>query len=760
MTDSPSPIDSSFDISDVATPCTVIARSALRDHAKLEEDEEDLENEEDFTQSYKGQETDDAEQEEISNIYVDDFSKEFSECDSSVMEPLPKPQAFMRTITKVYYHVDDENIPYTADVHVPPDYITLRDVKRKLPRTNFKYYCIALDPESGLEVKAEIRDDSQRLYPLRDGRFVLYLLTIEGSVHSDTSSGRHRRKQTSSKGSSSSRDYLKAARHYDNQTPYSDVDSEASSMPTYVKKAHAFNRKQATQGYDRHQPRHILHGRQKHNHYEDSTFDITTESDEPYRDGITYYDEDYDDSQSINTDLTSVSQVHLKQKWRQQQKEMRNKYKRMPSMSTASSSFSSITESSMGVEVITVRLNLQEFPLGMIPCSRKNARGGDGGLYVGQILDRGAVALDGRIDVGDMISEINNIDISEYSDQAAVNLLKEAVATRQYVTLTIVKTSDSRKSGNAPFPRNPRAEPIRPIDTNEWLKHATNAMKAMPSISEESSSTPIPDDWPTNSSASGTPFGGGPPLIQPLTIRTDKKYVVEVMAAPGSGLEIKDREWLKLPIPMSFLGKDLINWLLDHVQGLESRKHALEFAGGMLSSGYILQVGSKKSFSEKCYYVMGKECEEYTILRAPDGTHKYAQSQTSSASAHSSNNNIFPPSMYPPTSATAAGGNHVHHRNSAVLNSIGSGYASMTSSPLPSEKPSGGNCGRTRDDQRSQTSGSSKGSSRRYVELPRKPASLGSGSGFSDQIHLDRVASRSSFRAAMSGSLRQFNIDG
>ncbi|EGT51069.1 hypothetical protein CAEBREN_20313 [Caenorhabditis brenneri] len=868
MTDSPSPIDSSFDISDVGTPATVIHKSIFRKEA--EEEDFDLETDEDYTEQYR--EHDGVDQSELSSSFlVDDYSKD---CDSSISAPIPKP-SFFRTITKViifvkveffnwvlgcitksdentakthlsakeptffcvelgpfltelfswsietskkkvvtenskssnktffprielfylnfqvYYHVDDENIPYTADIHVPPDCITLGDVKRKLPRTNFKYYCIALDPESGLEVKAEVRDDSQRLYPLRDGRFVLYLLTIEGSVHSDTSSGRHRKNKLSSKGSNSSREYLKAAHHFDNPASYSDSESQASSIPAYFKKAKAFNKRQAFQAHgtqplslfssfvsfsDRHHhhqlPRHKPHGRHHHNHYdEESTFDITTESDDHYRDGITYYDEDEDDSRSINTDLTSVSQVALKAKWRQQQREMRNKYKRMPS--TASSTLSSITESSMGVEVITVRLNIQEFPIGMVPSILTTARGDDGGLYVGQVNPRGAVALDGRIVVGDMISEINNIDLSNYSGKEAVNILKQAVTNQPYITLTVVKTGENKKAAPAVL-RNPRAEPIRPIDTNEWLKHATNAMKAMPSISEESCSTPIPDDWPTNSSASGTPFGGPPPNIHCLTVTTDKKDLVQAMMAPGSGLEIKNHEWLKILIPMSFLGKDLVDWLLDHVQGLKNRDDSCKYAGKMLKEHYIVQPNGKKKFSENCYYVVGEKCGDYTSLRGNDGDYKYAQSQTSSASGHSSNNNVFPPSMYPPPLPPSALG--AHHRNSAVLNSIGSGYASMTSSPLPtvlnsigsgyasmtssplpSEKPS--NCGRTRDDQRSQTSGSSRGSSRRYVELPRKPSSLGSGSGISDQINLDRVASRSSFRAAMSGSLRQFNID-
>ncbi|KAK6029876.1 DIX domain protein, partial [Ostertagia ostertagi] len=58
-------------------------------------------------------------------------------------------QPFPATSTKVYYHIDDEPTPYLTEVHVPPDLITLGDVKRVLMRSNFKYYCKALDQDTG-----------------------------------------------------------------------------------------------------------------------------------------------------------------------------------------------------------------------------------------------------------------------------------------------------------------------------------------------------------------------------------------------------------------------------------------------------------------------------------------------------------------------------------------------------------------------------------------------------------------------------------
>lgn len=64
----------------------------------------------------------------------------------------------------------------------------------------------------------------------------------------------------------------------------------------------------------------------------------------------------------------------------------------------------------------------------------------------------------------------------------------------------------------------------------------------------------------SNGSGGGVPQtiigpGGVFLAMQPrLDLNTDKKKVMHAIALPNSGLEIRDRTWLKIPIPMSFLG--------------------------------------------------------------------------------------------------------------------------------------------------------------------------------------------------------------
>ena len=52
------------------------------------------------------------------------------------------------------------------------------------------------------------------------------------------------------------------------------------------------------------------------------------------------------------------------------------------------------------------------------------------------------------------------------------------------------------------------------------------------------------------------PFFSGFGLDLNLTINSDMDTIIRAMAEPDSGLDIRDRIWLKMPIPRSFLGTD------------------------------------------------------------------------------------------------------------------------------------------------------------------------------------------------------------
>ncbi|KAI6184353.1 DIX domain protein [Aphelenchoides bicaudatus] len=496
-------------------------------------------------------------------------------------------------VTKVYYHIDDEPMAYVTELKVPPDKVTLGDFKQVLNRSNFKYYCKAIDSVVGTEVKCEIRDDDHTLQKSSNGHFELFLLTAEGSSHSDpTSSLRH------------------------GLVPGPAPTGNFLSTNPFRSKNH-FGHK-------------FSNGANGHRRYfDDST--IYTESE------LQAYSDDESRVSTSTDNVTSVSrQPHNYYRRRQH-----NRFRRQPSRA---STVSSMTETSLSLKIIQVKLNMETVNfLGISIVGQSSARG-DNGIYVAQIMPGGAVALDGRIEVGDMVLEVNDVSFEKFTNDQAVEFLKDAVGKRGSIKLTVAKSFDSGRNNFI----LPQREPTRPIDTRAWVQH-TNAMIGLtPSMNpipegSEDAPTPIPGQYPgvnmpvnsfvrPQSSSTATSNGSGGqntivsagqifyPFANRLDLQTDRRIVAQRMAFPNSGLEVRNRTWLKIPVPMSFLGSALVDWLIEHVDGIRDRKDARKYAGELLRDRLISHVVNKSSFTEQCYYVFGEECAEILQLRNEDGT--------------------------------------------------------------------------------------------------------------------------------------------
>ena len=88
------------------------------------------------------------------------------------------------------------------------------------------------------------------------------------------------------------------------------------------------------------------------------------------------------------------------------------------------------------------------------------------------IMKGGAVALDGRIDPGDRILQVNEIGFDNMSNDDAVRVLKEVVQNPGPIKLTVAKCwADSGNSSAKGYLTLPRAEPVRPIDLGAWVAH-------------------------------------------------------------------------------------------------------------------------------------------------------------------------------------------------------------------------------------------------------------------------------------------------
>ena len=98
-----------------------------------------------------------------------------------------------------------------------------------------------------------------------------------------------------------------------------------------------------------------------------------------------------------------------------------------PAHLSRASSISSLTDSTLSLNIITVTLNMDTVNFLGISIVGQSNQGGDGGIYVGSIMKGGAVALDGRIEPGDMILQVNDINFENMSNDDAVRVLRDVV---------------------------------------------------------------------------------------------------------------------------------------------------------------------------------------------------------------------------------------------------------------------------------------------------------------------------------------------
>ncbi|XP_036388995.1 segment polarity protein dishevelled homolog DVL-1 isoform X2 [Megalops cyprinoides] len=250
-----------------------------------------------------------------------------------------------------------------------------------------------------------------------------------------------------------------------------------------------------------------------------------------------------------------------------------------------SSSFSSITDSTMSLNIITVTLNMEKYNfLGISIVGQSNDRG-DGGIYIGSIMKGGAVAADGRIEPGDMLLQVNDVNFENMSNDDAVRILREIVSKTGPISLTVAKCWD-------PSPRSyftiPRAEPVRPIDPAAWISHTTALTGPYPHYDF--------DDLPLSVS------------------KTDMTTIVKLMQLPDSGLEIRDRMWLKITIANAVIGADVVDWLYSRVEGFKDRRDARKYASSLLKHGYLRHTVNKITFSEQCYYTFADLCQNMASL--------------------------------------------------------------------------------------------------------------------------------------------------
>uniref|UniRef100_A0A915JV86 Dishevelled n=1 Tax=Romanomermis culicivorax TaxID=13658 RepID=A0A915JV86_ROMCU len=464
------------------------------------------------------------------------------------------------------YHVDDEKLPYRTKIEYTGDYATLSDFKNALNLSKtFKL------------VKEEISDDNAKL-PTYNDRIEAWLVTIETSVHSDPSL-----KQSHSQNGSSHNSRNVDGRqpnfqnhHHLQQQPTghrryapaptddnSGCDSESESRST----VHNLPVNTAIDWIEDQFDRNRFNHRNPRNwstpmdassamtsELETTSF-LDSEDEVTSRHALMY---------STSTDITSISQQHMKNRRRRP----------MHRAISRASSVSSITESSMSLRVIEVILSLEKDRfLGLSVVGQTNQLAGDSGIYIGAVWEGGVVALDGRIDAGDMILQVNDTPLDNLTNDEAVHVLQEAAQNHGGDGLAIQAPNNNRLDY---APRSASGSSV----SNRSGSNAGSVTEV---------EKPIHD-------------------VQ-LDIRIhDMQSIVRAAARPDSGLTIKTRSWLKISIPNAFLGSDLVKWLLKNVHGFTDEKSARKYASQLLKEGFIKHTVQKITFAPQCYYVFGDLC--------------------------------------------------------------------------------------------------------------------------------------------------------
>uniref|UniRef100_A0A0N5AS47 Segment polarity protein dishevelled-like protein DVL-3 n=1 Tax=Syphacia muris TaxID=451379 RepID=A0A0N5AS47_9BILA len=530
--------------------------------------------------------------------------------------------------TKVYYYLDD-NTPYLSIIPVADDKITLGDFKKSFGKKGYKYFCKQLDKAIGCEVKVELRDDNTKLEKSANGLIELVLLSSSGSSHVPGTSTLPRVEPKTVKAIPSHSKYNMHG-HFLNEAV---LRKKRSLHEIFVTN-------DSTDG------RPILASKSNENSVkadslatviskragEDLAELYTSNSEDPYRfdDMNSKFSFQSGPDSSTYAGIPAVNAGAMTcGKICRQRRPRKERYRKAYVPSTISSVTESSRTSLSLPRIVIISLTMKDAPyLGI------SVVGHDGGIFVSNISKGGAVFKDGRIEVGDQIIQVNRTSFENLTEKQAVQLLKQVAINRRPVTLYIAKrpcSIDSRSDILAGL-----ASETLPIDISLWVE-STKKQCLSPQFTGDKTGTSA-----TNSitiDGDGVMDGAyaesrgafetlqrnkgaetiklcsaediarrkeneeNEQLVKSLSWDMDPSIILRHMARPDSGLQIKNRKWLKIPVPMSFIGRDLVDWLLDNVHGIRDRKAARSFAAQLLTRGYIKHVVNKLTFTEKCYYV-------------------------------------------------------------------------------------------------------------------------------------------------------------
>jgi hypothetical protein len=464
--------------------------------------------------------------------------------------------------TKVCVIVDSKT-PVIIKVPVSPTKITLHDLKIALPaidQPNFKYFFKSNDSEFGI-VKEEIQDDECQL-PTYRNRVVAWIVTPNND--GDELASKFRSETTDTCNLTFTNTSFD-----DGSSSILTTDLESTSYFTDTDDDDSIS----CSNYSETTCDTFISQRRNRFKHANNKSPVSNTRQSPYR--INHRDR-LGNVENISSSSSSSSQ--------------------------SSNSYSNAT----AVHCVTVHLILTNENFLGLHIYANAVNGIDEGIYVEGVTENSAVALDGRIEPGDKLIQVNEVNLEELTNDEAVKVLKEAVIKRGPLKLVVAKFVETNNKNDAGSGLD--REAIHPIDTAAWVAHAQAMTMPKPHQLDHIDSATSSPSFGSNAQDTDCirPASTGTTRLAPgMRLSKDSadiKDIVMHMKMPTFGIEVKDRKWLKIHIPQAFLGSDLIRWLERNVHGFSNESETRKFAASMLTEGYIQDPLLKKQFSPKSFY--------------------------------------------------------------------------------------------------------------------------------------------------------------
>uniref|UniRef100_A0A8D0PY27 DIX domain-containing protein n=1 Tax=Sus scrofa TaxID=9823 RepID=A0A8D0PY27_PIG len=320
--------------------------------------------------------------------------------------------------TKIIYHMDEEETPYLVKLPVAPERVTLADFKNVLsnrPVHAYKFFFKSMDQDFGV-VKEEISDDNAKL-PCFNGRVVSWLVLAEGA-HSDAGSqgtDGHADLPPPLERTGGIGDSRPPSFHPNVASSRDGMDNETGTESVVShrrERARRRNREEAarTNGHPRGDRRRDL------GLPPDSASTVLSSELE----SSSFIDSDEDDNTSrlsSSTEQSTSSRLIRKHKRRRRKQRMRQ--------TDRASSFSSITDSTMSLNIITVTLNMGEASAAV--CTPHHC--------------------------ADPPPQVNDVNFENMSNDDAVRVLREIVSQTGPISLTVAKCWDPSPRSYFTIPR-------------------------------------------------------------------------------------------------------------------------------------------------------------------------------------------------------------------------------------------------------------------------------------------------------------------